>query len=300
MLKLELTQKPRLHAPYLVAGFAGWPDGGGVSTGVVDFLTTYLAAEHIGEILPGNSYIYTSSALASRPLVDIQQGLIQSLHFPVNELYTWESQGDSPDLVLLQGIEPDLNWQDFVDAIVECVRIFKVQRVYTIGGYLDYAPHTRIPRISAMVTDEKLLEALTSYDVEPAEYNGPTSIQSFLLAHCRDLGIEGVGLWAGTPSYIQGTYPKVTQVMLELLSQIWNLPLELSMFEEQTAELESSLHEQIDSSPELAEYIKRLEQAYDMSEHEQPGFGTDTMVDEIEQFLRRRRQNPPVDDDLDL
>ena len=44
MSKLELTQTPQLHSPYLVAGFAGWPDGGGVSTGVVEFLTTYLAA----------------------------------------------------------------------------------------------------------------------------------------------------------------------------------------------------------------------------------------------------------------
>jgi proteasome assembly chaperone (PAC2) family protein len=280
-----------------VAGFAGWPDGGGVSTGVVDFLITYLAAEHIGEILPGNSYIYTSSALASRPLGEIQQGLIHSLQFPANEVYAWESQGNAPDLVLLQGIEPDLNWQDFVDAIVECVRLFNVQRVYTIGGYLDYAPHTRIPRVSAMVTDEELLESLAAYDVEPSEYNGPTSIQGFLLAHCRDLGIEGIGLWTGTPSYIQGTYPKVTQVMLELLSQLWDLPLELSMFEEQTAELESSLHEQIDSSPELAEYIKRLEQAYDMVEPEQPGFGPDTIVDEIQQFLRRRRDDL-ADDDL--
>lgn len=296
MLKLELTQKPQLNAPYLVAGFAGWPDGGGVSTGVVDFLATYLAAEPIGEIASGNSYIYTSPALASRPVVKIQQGLIQSLHFPVNELYAWESQGEAPDLVLLQGIEPDLNWQDFVDAVLECVRVLGVQRVYTIGGYLDYAPHTRVPQISAMVTDRKLQDALLPYDVEPAEYDGPTSIQSFLLSHCQELGIDGIGLWAGTPSYIQGAYPKVTQVMLELLSNIWHLPLELSMFEEQTEELESSLHEQIDSSPELAEYIKRLEQAYDMAEPEQPSLGSDAIVDEIEQFLRRRRDDPAGDD----
>ncbi len=296
MLKLELTQKPRLNAPYLVAGFAGWPDGGGVSTGVVDFLTTYLAAERIGEIASGNSYIYTSPALASRPVVKIQQGLIQSLHFPMNELYAWESQGEAPDLILLQGIEPDLNWQDFVDAVLECVRVLDVQRVYTIGGYLDYAPHTRVPQISAMVTDLKLQDALGPYDVEPAEYDGPTSIQSFLLSHCQELGIDGIGLWAGTPSYIQGAYPRVTQVMLQLLSDIWHLPLELSMFEEQTEELESSLDEQIDSSPELAEYIKRLEQAYDMAEPEQPSLGSDAIVDEIQQFLRRRRDNPAGDD----
>ena len=299
MGKLVLAEQPPLKAPYLVAGFAGWPDGGGVSTGVVDFLTSYLAAERIGEITADNFYIYSSPALASRPIVTVKQGLVQSLHFPSNELFVWRNQNGPHDLVVLQGIEPDLHWQQFADALVECVDTLGVERVYTIGGYLDYAPHTRVPRLSAMVTHEFLQEALRLSDVEFAEYEGPTSIQSYLLTYCREQDIEGIGFWGGTPSYIQGAYPKVTQSMLELLSQLWNLPLELSMFEEQTAELESSLHEQIDSSPELAEYIKRLEQAYDMDEPEPPLFGTDTMVDEIEQFLRRRRNNPTGDDDRD-
>ena len=292
MARLLLTQQPPLQAPYLLAGFAGWPDGGGVSTGVVDFLVSYLAAERIGEIPLGDLYMASSPSSASRPVVQIQQGLIQSLHFPVNEVYAWQSQSEAPDLILLQGIEPDLNWQEFVEAVMECIEVFGVQRVYTVGGYLDYAPHTRVPRISAMVTHPDLQKTLGAYDVESADYEGPTSIQSYLLAHCQNVGIEGVGLWAGTPSYIQGTYPRVVHVMLELLSRIWKLPLEFSMFEEQTAELESSLHEQIDSSPELAEYIKRLEQAYDSAEHEQPSLGPDTMVDEIQQFLRRRRDDP--------
>jgi len=296
MVKLLLTQQPPLQAPYLLAGFAGWPDGGGVSTGVVDFLVSYLAAERIGEIPLDDLYIASSPSSASRPVVRIQQGLIQSLHFPVNEVYAWQSQSEAPDLILLQGIEPDLNWQEFVEAVMECVEVFGVQRVYTVGGYLDYAPHTRVPRISSTVTHPELQEALNAYDVDQADYEGPTSIQSYLLAHCQSMGVEGVGLWAGTPSYIQGTYPKVVQVMLELLSQIWKLPLDYSMFEEQTAELESSLHEQIDSSPELAEYIKRLEQAYDSAEHEQPSLGPDTMVDEIQQFLRRRRDGSAGDE----
>jgi len=296
MAKLLLTHQPPLQAPYLLAGFAGWPDGGGVSTGVVDFLVSYLAAERIGEIPLDDLYIASSPSSASRPVVQIQQGLIQSLHFPVNEIYAWQSQSEAPDLILLQGIEPDLNWQEFVEAVMECIEVFGVQRVYTVGGYLDYAPHTRVPRISATVTHPELHKALSAYDVEQADYEGPTSIQSYLLAHCQSVGVEGIGLWAGTPSYIQGTYPKVVQVMLELLSRIWKLPLEFSMFEEQTAELESSLHEQIDSSPELAEYIKRLEQAYDSAEHEQPSFGPDTMVDEIQQFLRRRRDGSAGDE----
>jgi proteasome assembly chaperone (PAC2) family protein len=292
MGKLVLAKQPILHTPYLVAGFAGWPNGGGVSTDVVEFLKSYLAAERIGEITSDGLYIHSSPSLASRPIVTIHQGLMKSMHFPTNELFAWQSQNEAHDLLLLQGIEPDLHWDQFAAAVLECMRIFDVQRLYTIGGYLDYAPHTRVPRISAVMTHATLQEELVTHDVDLADYEGPTSIQSYLLALCQEQGIEGIGLWGGTPSYIQGAYPKVIHSMLRLLSQMWRLPLELSMLEEQTAELETSLHEQIDSNPELAEYIKRLEQAYDMAEPEQPLLGTDTMVDEIQQFLRRRRDNP--------
>jgi proteasome assembly chaperone (PAC2) family protein len=289
MGKLLLSQQPALHAPYLVAGFAGWPNGGSVSTDVVDFLKSYLAAEPVGEITVDGLYIHSSPSLASRPIVTIHQGVVKSLHFPTNELFAWQNRDGAHDLLLLQGIEPDLRWEQFAAAVFECIKTFDVQRVYTVGGYLDYAPHTRVPRISAVVTHEALYDELEAYDLDPTDYEGPTSIQSYLLALCQEYGIEGIGLWGGTPSYIQGAYPKVIHSMLDLLGRMWQLPLELSMLEEQTTELETSLHEQIDSNPELADYIKRLEQAYDTAEPEQPQFGPDTIVDEIQQFLRRRR-----------
>ena len=263
MGKLALTQQPALQAPYLVTGFAGWPNGGSVSTDVVDFLTSYLAAERVGEITAEGLYIHSSPSMASRPIVSISEGVMESMYFPTNDLFAWKGHGKTHDLLLLQAIEPDLHWDQFVDAVFECVRVFEVQRLYTIGGYFDYAPHTRVPRISAVMTDTSLQKELDHNDVELADYEGPTSIQSYLLAQCQEQGIEAISLWGSTPSYIQGAYPRVIHSMLQLLSQMWNLPLELGMLEEQSAELETSLHEQIDSNPELAEYISRLEQAYD-------------------------------------
>jgi hypothetical protein len=85
--------------------------------------------------------------------------------------------------------------------------------------------------------------------------------------------------------------------MLHLLSRLWHLPLDLDLLQEQITEMEASLHEQIESNPELADYIKRLEQAYDQDEPEHPQLETDTIVDEIEQFLRRRRRDPESRDE---
>ena len=292
MAKLVLTKRPPLRAPYLIAGFGGWPNGGNVSTDTVYFLQSTLKAEQIGEITSDDLYIYSSPTLASRPITVISEGVLESLRFPSNTLFAYQCLGAEHDLLLLQGIEPDLHWQQFTDAIVECLQTFKAQRLYTIGGYLDYAPHTRLPRLSAVVTHEALKDELEAYDVDLTDYEGPTSIQSYLLAACRAQGIEGISLWGGAPSYVQGSYPRLTQAMLQFLSQLWRLPLDLEEIEEQAVELEATLHEQIDTNPELADYIRRLEQVYDQAEGPQPDMNTDTIVDEIQQFLRRRRDNP--------
>ena len=292
MAKLVLTKRSPLRAPYLIAGFGGWPNGGNVSTDTVYFLQSTLKAEQIGEITSDDLYIYSSPTLASRPITVISEGVLESLRFPSNTLFAYQCLGAEHDLLLLQGIEPDLHWQQFADAIVECLQTFKAQRLYTIGGYLDYAPHTRLPRLSAVVTHEALKDELEAYDVDLTDYEGPTSIQSYLLAACRAQGIEGISLWGGAPSYVQGSYPRLTQAMLQFLSQLWHLPLDLEEIEEQAIELEATLHEQIDTNPELADYIRRLEQVYDQAEGPQPDMNTDAIVDEIQQFLRRRRDNP--------
>jgi len=292
MAKLVLTKRPSLCAPYLIAGFGGWPNGGNVSTDTVYFLQSTLKAEQIGEITSDDLYIYSSPTLASRPITVISEGVLESLRFPSNTLFACQCLGAEHDLLLLQGIEPDLHWQQFADAIVECLQTFKAQRLYTIGGYLDYAPHTRIPRLSAVVTHEALKDELEAYDVDLTDYEGPTSIQSYLLAACRAQGIEGISLWGGAPSYVQGSYPRLTQAMLQFLSQLWHLPLNLEEIEEQAVELEATLHEQIDTNPELADYVRRLEQVYDQADGPQPDMNTDAIVDEIQQFLRRRRDNP--------
>jgi proteasome assembly chaperone (PAC2) family protein len=293
MGRLVLSRRPALRAPYLIAGFGGWPNGGGVSTDSVQFLQSYFAAEPIGEITSEDLYIYSSPALASRPVTVIRRGLLETLSFPSNTLFAWQRRDAAHDVLLLQGIEPDLHWQQFADAILECLRTFAVQRIYTVGGYLDYAPHTRIPRISAVVTHDVLRTELEPYDIDMTDYEGPTSIQSYLLSLCQQAGIEGVSLWIGTPSYIQGAYPRATQQILHLLGKLWGAPMQFQELEAQATELETTLQEQIESNPELSEYIKRLEQAYDQVEHdESPELDTDTIVDEIQQFLRRRRDDP--------
>ena len=211
MAKLVLTKRPSLRAPYLIAGFGGWPNGGNVSTDTVYFLQSTLKAEQIGEITSDDLYIYSSPTLASRPITVIREGVLESLRFPSNTLFACQRLGAEHDLLFLQGIEPDLHWQQFADAIVECLQTFKAQRLYTIGGYLDYAPHTRIPRLSAVVTHEALKDELELVRRGPDRLRRAHEHPVVPVGACRAQGIEGISLWGGAPSYVQGSYPRLTQ-----------------------------------------------------------------------------------------
>ena len=73
---------------------------------------------------------------------------------------------------------------------------------------------------------------------------------------------------------------------------MWRLPVDLQPIKEQAAELEGALSEQMDSHPDLADYVKRLERAYDAARSEQPEVDTDVIVEEIQQFLRQRPSGP--------
>src|SRR5438270_12732762 len=99
MAKLVLTQRPALRAPYLIAGFGGWPNGGNVSTDTVYFLQSTLKAEQIGEITSDDLYIYSSPPLASRPTAVIHEGVLASLRFPSNTRLPYQRLVRDPRLL---------------------------------------------------------------------------------------------------------------------------------------------------------------------------------------------------------
>ena len=148
-----------------------------------------------------------------------------------------------------------------------------------------------MPRLSAVVTHEALKDELEAYDVDLTDYEGPTRYSHTSWQPVVPRALRGL-VSGEVPQVTQGSYPRLTQAMLVFLSQLWRLPLDLEEIEEQAIELEATLHEQIDTNPELADYIRRLEQVYDQAEGPQPDMNTDAIVDEIQQFLRRRRDNP--------
>jgi proteasome assembly chaperone (PAC2) family protein len=300
MARLILRHEPPLQAPSLVIGFAGWANAASLSIEVVSQLQSLLGTDAIGTLEAPECYVITNPSLAHRPIATIRGGVVEELRLPTMEVHALQGAGTQPELLLIQGLEPDLHWQEYIEALWSLINRFGVRRVYTIGSYYDQIPHTRPPHVSAAVSDVHLKAVLRSQHVEFTSYEGPTSIQTFLLYTCQQRQIEGVSLWGGVPPYLQGSYPRGVVRILSVLSKLIDCGIDSSALQSWVSEFESVLQQQMAKNDELQAFIKQLETAYDQTMTDTDVQHGDEIVEEIQQFLRQRPRpgnTPPASDE---
>jgi len=296
--QLIMEKKPELKHPAMVTGFAGWPNAAGVSSEVVNHLREIVGAQKIGSINPEEFYTFTSVApIITRPVTLVRGGVVDDMTFPPNEIFACSSGDKGSDLLLISGIEPDLKWQTYADIIFKLASDFGVRRLYTVGGYYDNLPHTREPRVSAAVNDSVLKKKLEAFDVAFTDYQGPTSIQTFLLLESRKYDIESISLWGAVPYYIKTNYPKAYHKVLEILSHLLELELDIVYLKEAAKKMDAELESKIREDPKLSEYVKELERAYDLSQSPPERVNTDDIVTDIQEFLKRQRDDEVEEDE---
>jgi proteasome assembly chaperone (PAC2) family protein len=274
----------------LVIGFAGWANAAGLSIEVIAQLQSLLSTDAIGILEAPECYVITNPSLAHRPLTTIRGGIVEEMRFPETEVHALQGDGTRPDVLLIQGLEPDLHWTDFIEALWSLIARFDVRRVYTIGSYYDQVPHTRPPRVNAVVSSPHLKAELRPHHVDFTRYEGPTSIQTFLLHTCQQRQVEGISLWSGVPPYLQGSYPRGVVRLLSILSKLTGLTLNPSTLQDWVNEFERVLEQQVAKNDELATFISQLESAYEQSLSDTDVQHGDEIVEEIQQFLRQRQR----------
>jgi proteasome assembly chaperone (PAC2) family protein len=217
------------------------------------------------------------------------------------EVHALQGTETQPELLLIEGVEPDLHWQEYIEALWSLINRFSVRRVYTLGSYYDQIPHTRPPHVTAVVSDLRLKAELRSQHVDFTSYEGPTSIQTFLLYICQQRQVEGVSLWGGVPPYMQGSYPKGVVRILSILSKLIGFTIDSGALQSWVTEFESALQQQVVKNDELQAFIRQLEMAHDQSVTDTDVQHGDEIVEEIQQFLRQRHRPgniPPSSDQL--
>jgi len=277
---IEYDGLPVLREPILIAAFEGWNDAGESASAAIEYLCDIWDAELLAEFDSEDYYDYQ----VNRPLVSTNEGGSREIHWPSTKIYTAQIPGAKHDVVLIQGIEPNMRWQQFVREILGLCAELDVRLVTTLGALLTDAPHTRPVPIHGTSSDAALQ---AEFGVETSTYEGPTGIVGVLQHACSAMGIPAVSLWASIPHYVsQPPNPKATLALVQRVEDVVDVSIPITDLIEDARAWEMGVDELASEDEEVAEYVKQLELTRDAADL--PEANGESIARDFERYLRRR------------
>jgi proteasome assembly chaperone (PAC2) family protein len=253
---LKIQELPSLRSPILIAAFAGWPDAAEVASGSARYLARKLRARRFAEIEPEEFYVFTET----RPTTLILAPGQRALEWPSNEFFAWRNPSGERDLIILQGREPNLNWQEYIEIVLGLAQRLEVSQVVALGGTYDAVSHRGRVSLSGGSTTPELSEKLEQLGVGGSSYEGPSSVQSALLETCRARNIMAASLWGHAPHYVRAApNPKVSHAMLSALRELIDVDIDLVELKVAGEQLEARVDAAMSENPELREYVEQLD-----------------------------------------
>ena len=169
---------PELRSPVLVCAFAGWNDAASAASAALEAVAASLDSEVVGRIDPEEFYDFQ----VNRPTIRLVEGQARQIDWPSNTLLTVRVPTAERDLVLLSGVEPNVRWRTFAEAILSAAERLGVEMIITLGALIADVAHTRPVPITGLASDPELVEQL---GLSRSSYEGPTGIVGVVHDACR-------------------------------------------------------------------------------------------------------------------
>ncbi len=271
---------PRPGRAVMLAAFEGWNDAGGAATAAIEHLQDVWGAVEVARLDPEEYHDFQ----VNRPQVVVGEDGKRTLEWPTTTVWTATLPTSGRTVVLVRGIEPSMRWRSYCRELLRHADEHDVETVVTLGALLADVPHTRPIPLTA--TSESVgLQAVL--DVEPTTYEGPTGIVGVLQHAAAEHGCASVSLWAAVPHYVgQPPSPKATLAILSRVEDLLSEPIPLGDLPEDAAAWQTGVDELAAEDPEIAEYVRQLEEAKDTAEL--PEASGEAIAREFERYLRRR------------
>ena len=277
---IEFDDLPVLTDPVLIAAFEGWNDAGEAASATISHLREVWQAELLTELDPEEYYDYQ----VNRPMISVDESGVRQLEWPGTRIYIARVPLFPRDLVLVQGIEPNMKWQQFTRELLGLAAELDVNLVVTVAALLSDSPHTRPVPVTGSTIDAELAASL---GLEPSRYEGPTGIVGVIQEACDRFGIPALSLWAAIPHYVgQPPCPKGTLALVRRIEDILDVPVPLGELVEESRAWEIGVDELAEDDEEVADYVRQLEQARDTTDL--PEATGEAIAKEFERYLRRR------------
>ncbi|MFV0493963.1 PAC2 family protein [Mycobacterium sp.] len=277
---------PRLRNAVAVAAFEGWNDAGDAASNAVAHLYDIWDARPIVEIDNEAYYDYQ----VNRPVIRQIDGVTRELEWPAMRISRCRPPKDDRDIVLMSGVEPNMQWRTFCDELLAVVDKLNVDTVVILGALLADTPHTRPVPVSGAAYST---ESANVFGLEETRYEGPTGIAGVFQYVCVAAGLPAVSFWAAVPHYVSHPpNPKATMALLHRVEEVLDVEVPLGELPQLAATWEQEISELASDDPELAEYVQALEQHGDSAVDVKDALGKidgDALAAEFERYLRRRR-----------
>ncbi len=260
-------------APVMVIAFAGWNDAGGASTWAIRSLIEKTIATEILTFDSEEFYDFSRE----RPTVHLD-GESRFLSWPKNTI----SLSNDGSLLLMEGVEPQLNWQTFTQNVLAEAQKYNVSMIITLGSLLAEVPHSRPVLIHGISENTEINR---TYGLQTSSYEGPTGIIGVINQLSTDAGIPNMSFWATVPNYVAGAEsPKAALALIERLKTTLNLSLNTTDLEIASSAYERQINQIIEGDEDTSKYVDELEDNYDAGDYEVAS--PEDFVKDVENFLR--------------
>jgi predicted ATP-grasp superfamily ATP-dependent carboligase len=179
--------------------------------------------------------------------------------------------------VIFLGDEPHLNADRYAEAFFNAVEALSVKRVAAVGGVYGPMPYNKDRNISSVYSLRFMKEELAKYAVKFSNYEGGTTIGTYLIDKAEQREIEFLTFYAFVPAYDFGQLPTSLQQgirietdfkawydLMRRLNHMFNLGIDLSDLQRESDELLSSMEIKVDElagkipQVNIKEYIDQL------------------------------------------
>jgi len=279
------TAHPVLDHPVMLVAFEGWSDAGDAASSAVRFLGEQ---HHAAPFATLDSEVFFDFS-STRPRVQFNDDLHREIVWPDAIVSSAPIANTDLDLITVVGSEPQLRWRTFADQIVGIAKLYETRMVLTFGALLAEVPHTRPVSVFGTADDDELIDEL---GLLPSRYEGPTGITGVLQTACRVAGVRSAALWAAVPTYVPSApSPKATLALVERATRLLDIPVVATELEIASASYERQVSELVADDAETIDYVEQLEHRFDSDESDPFADDEESLVDEVERFLRDQRDS---------
>ena len=269
----------------MLAAFEGWNDAWEAASDALRYLNKIWGGKKVGSVDADEYYDFQFT----RPTIRRTSSGERKIKWPSTRIFKASVPDSNVDVIFVQGTEPSYKWRAYTAELLVHAEALHVDYVILVGALLADVPHSRPIPVSASTDDPALRERM---DLEASQYEGPVGIVGVLAEVALLAGLPTVSLWAAVPHYVaQAPSPKAQLALLHRIEELLQVPLDTQELVEESDAWERGVDELATEDPEIAAYVRQLEEAKDTADL--PEASGESIAREFERYLKRRGKDKP-------